>query len=251
METHATTSTSSQEAHNESRIAALEEIAAVRSLTTAEAEELRQARLGMLAAKRARTESPIAQRIEEQRLAVPTTFEIEAGDSTVHGLVKAEEKRQFERNLSSCVPWLELNELLSRVCWFYANNGATEQMSADEEIIRSTGVIRKALTHGDVLQCISAVNPQLTVRRVFRSYADFTRRVLLENPKLITKMFRRYNMPEHLRHVAFDFAEFCSDPPLSAMERRQVQEARSRILRGQRLQPAVGLGGDISYTNDF
>jgi len=236
------TTTSSEFTRDSSRIEELEALADEKGLTPEQKDELAHLRNLRIRGKRPRTQP--AER--EITLANPTRLLDLDINSDVHGLMSHEQKLAFEAKLALDVSWMSRDEILSRICWFYANNGASEQISSDIVILKSKAPNQRAMTVGQLSLIMTAVDASLTIRRVLRSYADFTRSLLLSNPNLMTKMYRRHNMPEHLRHVAFDYAEFCSDPPLTPLERRQVQEARSLILTGQRLQSPIGVRSPVS-----
>jgi len=224
----------------QARTVELEKAATSRSLTEGESQELHRLSLqkSVIGERRGRVIDPEE---EQKELAEPVSFTDGCGKGSMHGLVSDDEKLDFERRLVVKVPWLSANATVSTVVWFYANNGASSQIPRELVVVPGNGPGRPALTHGSVEQLLAQVSPMLTIRRMMRAYADFARSLLLANPNYMTKMFRKYNMPEYLRHVAFDFAEFCRSPPLSSLERSHTSFARSQILRGQRLHPAVGV----------
>jgi hypothetical protein len=150
---------------------------------------------------------------------------------------------------SSLVPivihsWLELfqckqpedvNRVVSAVCWFFANNSTSWRVPGDLTltVMVDEGVPRR-VTLAQIRQITYSVCQESSMRRVMRAFADFTRATLQCNTDLWPDVMKTLSLPEVARIIAFDYADYCQNPPLSTKENELVQKIKRFVLNQHR-----------------
>jgi len=139
-----------------------------------------------------------------------------------YGVATQDEVQGFLLGLKRLIggPSLNLNESLASFVSFYIYNGATEAIQHNIGF----QTLGRRITHGQVLGLCAQQGVPL--RRIMRAFADLARAVLSANPQLCSKLFKRMRLPDTARIIAFDFADGCSDPPLSIYQLEILREMR-------------------------
>jgi hypothetical protein len=97
----------------------------------------------------------------------------------------------------------------------------------------STGVKGRVaiVTMLDIKRALDACG-EAQLRRVMRSFADYARRLLMSNQRIRPLGLRKRPDLAAYRHLLFDYADGCLDPPLTPLEYEVVLKYRRTVLSG-------------------
>lgn len=150
-----------------------------------------------------------------------------------HGLV--EDERALKAAFAICelfgatIP-AERSRVTSAVCWFFAQNSTSWLVPRELSVAVVLGERAESRTLGQIRDILFSVTGESSMRRIMRAFADFTRSVIALNTSLIPKAYARLNLPEQMRSIAFDFSEFCRNPPLNRNEMLVAQRVKRFLL---------------------
>jgi len=122
------------------------------------------------------------------------------------------------------------SRVLSAFVIYFAVNSTTPRLLAKEKITVSYGKDVVEVPLDQLQRLVHTVTGETELRRVLRAYADFTRDVLARNPTIRTHLYMKFNLSENFRQIAFDFAEYCENPPLSAPELEMLSQCKAKVL---------------------
>lgn len=132
---------------------------------------------------------------------------------------------------------VDSDQLIDKVCLFYSIHGTSPYLDASHYIILTSGEMQIYVTHGEISQRLLS-DSNLTMRSIMRSFADRTRTLLTRNAH-IRPIFSRIMVGTRVRiprHLAFDFADGCVNPPLDDHLLKQLNTCKQLCLSDQQHQ---------------
>jgi len=118
----------------------------------------------------------------------------------------------------------ELQQFVTDMCVHFANATTTQMVQPDAHFITLTN---RQVYVEELRNLFQRVTGFGEIRHVMRSFADETKNIL-RNSGIETEIFKRHNLPNNVRHLAFDYWDGCSS--LSPMQRQIMQSLRNLTL---------------------
>lgn len=125
-----------------------------------------------------------------------------------------------------------MSRVISAICLYFAVNSTSSRIPPKESITLMVAGRKVSVSLERIMQTAYEVTGTREARAIMRRYAGLTRSVLKANKHVRTKMFTRFRFPHNLRHIAFDYADYCDDPPLTSLEEEFLAMARAQLIKG-------------------
>jgi len=122
------------------------------------------------------------------------------------------------------------SRVISAFVTYFAVNSTTPRLLSKEKITVYYGNNAVEVPLDQIQRLVHSVTGETELRRVLRAYADFTRDVLSRNITIRTHLYMKFNLSDNYRHIAFDFAEYCENPPLSGPELEMLAQCKAKVI---------------------
>jgi hypothetical protein len=125
---------------------------------------------------------------------------------------------------------VSVSKVVSAICVYFAVNSTSSRIPPKEKISVLVAGAKVSVHVSRLVEVAFSVTGEREIRRVMRAYADFTRECLRQNPTVRTKMSQEFRIPQNFINVAFDFSDYCQNPPLSSIEDNLLSRAREKLI---------------------